>query len=331
MAHSTDSDTRGTSPPARSSAESSTRPSVSDGILVVDKPEGMTSFAVVARVKKLLRLKKVGHCGTLDPFATGVLVLCLNQATRIADQLSGQDKAYRFTMHLGMETDTLDRTGQVLQQFDGPPCTEAELARVVGGFCGPYQQQVPRYAAVKVQGQRLYRLARNGVEVELPSRQVQIHELQLLDFQWPLASLEVRCSKGTYVRQLAADMGAALHCGAHVSELRRLASGPFGIEQAVTLQQLQQAVSNHSWQHHLISLHDALAHLPVIRVDDEKVLNRLHNGQLDSSLETKYREHFMLQRNPVRIVTGADRLLALWWPQHRREESEQRRQLRVFQ
>lgn len=302
-----------------------------DGILVIDKPAGMTSFAVVARIKKQLRQKKVGHCGTLDPFATGVLVLCLNQATRVADQLSGQDKTYRFTLHLGVETETLDRTGRILHSFDGRPCSKVELTRVVDRFCGSYLQQVPRYAAVKVRGQRLYRLARNGIEVELPRRQVHIHKLRLRHFDWPFATLEVHCSKGTYVRQLAADMGTALRCGAHVSELRRLASGPFRIEQAVSLQELQETDSNPGWQQHLISLQEALAHLPAIRVDDAKVVQRLHNGQLDSAWEADHRQRLLSPRNPVRIVTGDNRLLALWWPRHRREEPGQRRQLRVFQ
>lgn len=303
----------------------------SSGILLVDKPEGMTSFALTAKVKKLLRLKKVGHCGTLDPFATGVMVLCLDQATRIADQLSLQDKLYQFTLHLGQETDTLDRTGRIVTSYEGAPVAEDDLVRVLTRFTGRVRQQVPRYAAVKVQGRRLYELTRNGVEViELPAREVTIHKLQLLSFHWPQAELLVHCSKGTYVRQLAADIGTTLRCGAHVKELRRLASGDFQIAQAMSLEALKETAESHRWQSKLLTMSEALAHLPAITLDDPYLVGGIRHGRLDPQWEFTHRQNMLNEPGPYRLVTGENRLLALWWPEQRRNAGDAKRSLRVF-
>lgn len=303
----------------------------SSGILLLDKPEGMTSFALTAKVRKLLRLKKVGHCGTLDPFATGVMVLCLDQATRIADQLSLQDKLYQFTMRLGQETDTLDRTGRIVTSYDGAPVAEDDLVSVLPRFTGRVRQQVPRYAAVKVQGRRLYELTRKGVElIDLPAREVTIHKLQMLSFQWPRAELLVHCSKGTYVRQLAADIGAALGCGAHVKELRRLASGAFQIAQAISLEELRETAENHGWRSKLLPMSEALAHLPAITIDDPQVIEGIHHGRLDPQWEVTHRQGPLTQPGPYRLVTGENRLLALWWPEQRRNAGDAKRSLRVF-
>lgn len=312
-----------TAPPAAAQTNS--------GILLLDKPEGMTSFALTAKVKKLLRLKKVGHCGTLDPFATGVMVLCLDQATRIADQLSLQDKLYQFTMRLGEETDTLDRTGQVVKTYDGPPVSGDDLVSALDRFTGRVRQQVPRYAAVKVQGRRLYELTRKGVElIDLPAREVVIHELKLLSFQWPQAELLVHCSKGTYVRQLAADIGTALCCGAHVRELRRLASGTFQIAQACPLEELQETADSNVWRSKLWSMSEALGHLPAISIDDPHVVAGIHHGRLDPQWEFTHRQKLLNEPGPYRLLTEQNRLLALWWPDQRHNAGEAKRCLRVF-
>lgn len=311
-----------------------------NGILVVDKPEGMTSFAVVAEVRKRFKFKKVGHCGTLDPFATGVLVLCTNQATRIADQLTGQDKQYQFTLFLGIETDTLDKTGEVVGTYSGPLKTEEEIREALDRFRGTYLQRVPRYAAVKVQGRRLYDWTRRGIDVELPQREVHIYRLDLVAYQWPEARLEVHCSKGTYVRQLAYDLGRMLGCGAHVSQLRRSVSGLFRIEQAFSLNELREMRSGGSLREKLISLNDALSHLPSLSVTEEEAVKRLHNGYLDPLWEAEHQADFPAWKDPVRLVTKDGRLLALWWPRPHRTETEETspdssqegsvRRLRVF-
>jgi len=301
-----------------------------NGVLVLDKPDGMTSFRLAALTKKLLGLEKTGHCGTLDPFATGVLVICVNQATRIADQLSLQDKLYRFSMRFGVETDTLDKTGRVVQTYNGPPIDEDELPVALDKFSGSYRQQVPRYAAVKVQGKRLYALARKGIEVHRPARDVDIHRLELLAYQWPEAQMEVHCSKGTYIRQLAADIGTLLKCGAHVNELRRLASGPFDIAKAISLEELEQAAKNGKWKTNLISMNDALAHLPEVLIQDETILKNLHNGHLDPEWKAGNRDQLAQTHGPVRLLTAENHLVALWWPECRQNEGNRQRMLRVF-
>lgn len=300
----------------------------SSGLFIIDKPEGMTSFDVVARIKRWLHLKKVGHCGTLDPFATGVLLICVNQATRIVDQLSEQDKTYRFTIRFGVETDTLDRTGRVVHTCEAPSCTEEKLLSALDRFRGSYRQEVPRYSAVKVQGRRLYALSRSGIDVEtLPTREVHIHSLSLLNMIWPEASFEARCSKGTYIRQLAADIGHFLGCGGHVSDLRRLTSGHFRIEQAVSIEGLDEAVSKGAWREKLITMSEALTHLPSVVLEDTNAVKRLIEGQLDPAWEAEYRTHFPAVNEPVRILTPRDELVALWWPH---PAPEQKRRLRVL-
>lgn len=305
-----------------------TPPSPMSGILVVDKPEERTSFSVVKEVQKLLRLTKVGHCGTLDPFATGVLVLCLNRATRIADQLLEQDKVYRFVIRLGFESDTLDRAGVIVPVYSGPPLAQEALQACVERFRGTCEQQVPRYAAVKVKGQRLYEWSRKGIAIPLPRRRVTIHSLSLLAFRWPEATLEVHCSKGTYVRQLAADIGQVLQCGAYVTELRRLVSGPFSITQAVSLETLRAALAKDCWQDRVIGMTEALAHLPLVAIADPHQIKRLQDGQIDPALEIELQQRFAGQAPPVRLAAAINNeLIALWWP---RENGQKQRQLRVF-
>jgi tRNA pseudouridine55 synthase len=298
------------------------------GVLVLDKPEERTSFSVVNEIKRLLRLKKVGHCGTLDPFATGVFLLCINKATRIADQLLEQDKVYRCEVRFGFESDTLDRTGKIVPIYDGPPVPEAELQQSLDRFHGAYEQQVPRYAAVKVQGRRLYALSRKGIAIDLPSRGIHIHSIKLLSFTWPEATLEVHCSKGTYIRQLAADIGRDLRCGAYVSELRRLASGPFALDQAISLEELRLAVHRQCWQENLMGMNEALAHLPLVSIAHQETRKRLQDGHLEPALEMDFQERFAGQTTPVRLVAALNNeLIALWWPH---ENGQKQRRLRVF-
>ena len=302
-------------------------PSAVSGILLLDKPEAHTSFRVVKEVQKLLRLRKVGHCGTLDPFATGVLVLCLNRATRIADQLLEQDKVYRFAIRLGFESDTLDREGAIVPVYPGPPLAETALEACLDRFRGTSEQQVPRYAAVRVQGQRLYEWSRKGIRIAQPMREVTIYRLSLLAFHWPEASLEVHCAKGTYVRQLAADIGHALQCGAYVTELRRLASGPFTVAQAVSLDELREALARDCWQEKVIGMTEALDHLPLVSIADPDRVKRLQDGQVDPALEIELQQRFAGQMPPVRLAAGNNELIALWWP---RENGQKQRRLRVF-
>lgn len=317
-----------TSPGRNTGLAATASPFPVSGILVLDKPVERTSFSVVREVQRLLRLGKVGHCGTLDPFASGVLLLCLNRATRIADQLLEQDKLYRFTVRFGCESDTLDRTGIIESAYDGPPLSEAALLDSLANFQGAYEQQVPRYAAVRVQGHRLYEWSRKGVEVALPRRSVNIYSLRLLSYDWPEASLEVHCSKGTYVRQLAADIGQNLQCGALVSELRRLASGPFTLAQALSLEGLREALATDCWQEKLIGMNEALCHLSLLSIAKSETVKRLQDGQVDPVLEMELKQRFAGQTPPIRLVAAEhNELIALWWP---RENGQKQRHLRVL-
>lgn len=301
--------------------------SVPSGILVVDKPEGMTSFGVVKKVQRALRLEKAGHCGTLDPFATGALLICMNQATRISDLLSLQNKRYLATLRLGIETDTLDGTGKIVARHAGEPiCVEA-FSEVLGRFRGTFSQQVPRFAAVHVDGRRLYEYARKGIPVDAPVREVCVQNLDLIAFEWPFATVDVSCSKGTYIRQIGADIGHHLGCGAHLTSLRRLESGSFRIEQALTLDELVALRDPEELAKRIISMSEALDHLPRVVMHEERMLGRLQEGALDPDWEEVARREWPRGSPPVRILDGRQALRALWWPH---QQDEHGRRLRVF-
>lgn len=206
-----------------------------NGVLVVDKPEGKTSFDVVAAVRRFLRIKKAGHTGTLDPMATGVLPICLGEATRVVSFLTEGDKTYEAEVRLGSSTDTQDRTGKTLAEAPVGEMSRERLLEALATFRGELAQIPPMYSAIRVDGKRLYELAREGKEIERAARPVTIHQLELLSFAPPLFAIRVRCSKGTYVRTLAHDLGERLGTHAHLWSLRRTASGPFDIEQSIPL------------------------------------------------------------------------------------------------
>jgi tRNA pseudouridine55 synthase len=212
-----------------------------DGILNLLKPPGMTSHDVVSVVRRALGIKKVGHTGTLDPGVAGVLPICVGRATRLAEFIAGEDKAYRAEITFGVTTDTQDSFGELTGEADAAFLTRGDIAYTLTKFQGQIMQIPPMVSAVKVDGKRLYELAREGLEVERAARPVTIHKLQLLDFRpgpRPVAFVDVVCSKGTYIRTLAYDIGKALGVGAHMSYLVRTRSGPFTLEDAATLEEL---------------------------------------------------------------------------------------------
>ncbi|MBI5887289.1 MAG: tRNA pseudouridine(55) synthase TruB [Deltaproteobacteria bacterium] len=205
------------------------------GVLVADKPAGWTSHDVVAKVKRTLDAKKVGHLGTLDPMATGVLPLVINGATKFADSLGGGAvKVYSATLKLGEDTDTYDKEGQVVRRGETGSLTDADVRGVLRGFAGKMMQTPPMYSAIKKHGVPLYTLARKGVEVEREAREIEIHSFEILGISMPFVEFSVKCSKGTYVRSICHDAGAALGCGGHLFDLRRMASGVFTIDEAVS-------------------------------------------------------------------------------------------------
>jgi len=205
------------------------------GILLVDKPVEWTSHDVVNCVRRRFKIKKVGHCGTLDPNATGLLVLLLGRATKLSQKLMVQDKTYSGTMRLGAETTTQDAEGDVVSTGDYSEITPEHVREVAADFVGEIMQTPPMVSAVKVDGKPLYKLARKGEVVERDARAVTVHYLDITRIELPDVDLEVRCSKGTYVRTICHDIGARLGCGAHLLSLRRLRSGDFDVKDAVTI------------------------------------------------------------------------------------------------
>lgn len=254
-----------------------------DGVLVIDKPSGPTSFDVVRQVRALLKVKKAGHTGTLDPMATGVLPICLGEATKVAGFITEGDKAYEATVRLGVETDTQDAQGKVLAEAPVPPLTAPLVEAALASFRGTFEQVPPMYSAVKVAGKRLYELARAGEEVERAGRQVTVHELTLRDFSAHTLRLSVRCSKGFFVRTLAYDMGRALGCGAHLETLRRTMSGPFTLAQALPLAELPALAQDRAAvARRLLSVSEALANLPSLSVSAADATRVSHGVPLEA-------------------------------------------------
>jgi len=228
------------------------------GILSINKPLGMTSHDVVQRIRRASGQRRVGHAGTLDPMATGVLLVCLGKATRVTEYLTNSRKRYRARAVLGVTTDTYDQEGKVTSQKPCPALKAGDLETVLRQFTGRIQQVPPMYSAVKVGGRPLYRLARRGVTVERKARSVEIHDMRLLDWSPPELFFEVECSKGTYIRSLAHDLGQSLGCGAYLVELVRLSSGSFKLEDAVSLESAEVSLTNGSWRQLLHPLDAAL-------------------------------------------------------------------------
>jgi tRNA pseudouridine55 synthase len=248
------------------------------GVLNVDKPQGWTSHDVVARVRQIANQRRVGHTGTLDPMARGVLLICLGRATRIAEYLTDTHKRYCATIRFGIETDTWDAEGTVVSERAAGAVTRSAVEAALPHFRGAIQQVPPMYSALKYQGQPLHRLARRGTTVERPARHIIIHRLDIVSWEPPDLGLMIECSKGTYIRSLAHDLGQMLGVGAHLVELVRTAVGPFALPDAVSLETLAAEAQGDCWGGHLLSMFEALSHLPHVIVDEARI-GRLRHGQ----------------------------------------------------
>ena len=218
------------------------------GILNIDKPYGITSMEVVRRVKRASGQKRVGHAGTLDPIATGVIPVCIGQATRVTQYLNDGRKEYEAQIELGVTTDTYDAMGEVLARCDPGDLSESDILTELKSFEGSIEQVPPMYSALKRDGKRLYELARAGIEVEREPRQVQVYGITLLELQGHVARVLVSCGKGFYMRSLAFDLGQALGCGGHLKSLIRTKSGPFKVEEAISLEEAEDSLENSDWQ-----------------------------------------------------------------------------------
>lgn len=246
-----------------------------NGVVNVLKPAAMTSHDVVAKVRKIYQTKKVGHTGTLDPDAVGVLPICVGQATRLVEYLTDKDKRYRVLLKFGQETDTQDGTGQVIKETGTCPLEREAFAQLLEGFVGEIEQIPPMYSAIKKDGQPLYKLARQGISVERAPRLVKIYAIKLLMYNKESAMLEVHCGKGTYIRTLCQDIGRAAGSSAYMQYLLRIQSGPFKLEESVTLEHLEQMERP---EEALISLNEALSGMQAIVVADSEEQKALANG-----------------------------------------------------
>ncbi len=237
-----------------------------DGFLNVDKPYGITSMELVRRIKRACGIKRVGHGGTLDPVATGVVPVCLGQATRLMEYVIDGTKDYRAVIELGVETDTYDSLGRVMATSDPSRVDRAAVERALEPFHGVVRQVPPMYSALKRQGKRLYELARAGIEVEREPREVKIFSTTLVDWSAPLITVEVTCGRGFYMRSLAHDLGQALGCGAHLKSLIRLRTGPFRVAEAIALPQAGEPFPPGAWRDALHAPDVVLSGLPAVIV-----------------------------------------------------------------
>ena len=271
-----------------------------DFVLPVDKPEGPTSHDVVDAARRALRTRKIGHTGTLDPFASGLLVLCVGRATRLAEYLSGLDKTYEAVARLGVATDTLDREGSVVASSDGwSSLSEETVTGALASFAGEIEQVPPQFSAKKVDGESMHRRARRGERVDLRACAVTIHSIELIAFEPPEVGFRIRCSSGTYIRAIARDLGAALGVGAHLTALRRTSIGPLTVGSAIRVDQLGDA---DAVERARIELLEAVAHLPSVSVDDDGAARLAHGQKISTSSPPT---------NGAVAVALGDRLVAL--------------------
>lgn len=286
------------------------------GFLNINKPLYFTSHDVVARIRRRYReltgSKKVGHAGTLDPLATGVLIICLGGATRLSDYMMHTTKQYRAHITLGKTTDTYDSEGETLSEIDASHISQSDLENILSQFMGDIQQIPPMYSAIKIDGKKLYDLAREGKSVEREPREIMIHNLEITSFDNPSFELVVTCSSGTYIRSLAYDIGQSLGVGGYLSGLERISSGNFVIDSAIELETI---MHDDNWHQHIIPPREALADRPALTLTDEQWL-LIQNGQFIPRDEMSIDETifaFNQQGEFVAIITPRDK----FWKPHK--------------
>lgn len=261
---------------------------VVSGVLVVDKPIGLTSHDVVQIIRRGTGIRRAGHTGTLDPRASGVLVVLIGPAVRLSEYVSASDKRYQATIKLGSTSETFDGEGPIIES--GIPLdevTEEHFDEVLQNFVGEIEQVPPPYSAVKVKGRKAYEMARQGEDVDLEPRKINVYSLEVLEWALPEVVIDVYCSSGTYVRSLANDLGNELGCGAHLIGLRRTQSGRFTLRDAVPLRRLQEAFDSGEWYRHLIPAAEALADWPMVELDADEVELVRHGHRVAAEEEAK--------------------------------------------
>jgi tRNA pseudouridine55 synthase len=284
-----------------------------DKVLNIDKNASITSYKVVDQLKKLLGISKVGHAGTLDPFATGVLLVCTGRATKITRFLMELEKEYVGTIKFGSETETDDRTGKVIFSKEAFSVSKEDIEKEMSAFLGRILQRPPRVSALKRRGRRFYEMARRGESFETEAREVTVHDFKMLEFRFPSLDFLVRCSKGTYVRALARDMGKRLACGAHLDALRRVRVGPFSVEDATSadsLKHLVEAGGLESCSRSIMSIDEALSFLPAC-ILKESVEEKVVHGRSPSLSEFERPDAAVPANQNVRILSSRGELLAI--------------------
>jgi tRNA pseudouridine55 synthase len=280
-----------------------------NGILVIDKPPGLSSARVVSIVKRLLQVKKAGHAGTLDPFATGVLIVCINQATRLARFWLNSAKTYQAELCLGIETDTQDPTGTVISTSAAVDVPEDTLQAVMKSFVGTMNQVPPVYSALKHLGVPLYKLARKGEPFQKPDRQIQIYRLEIQEIALPLIRFEVSCSAGTYVRTICSDIGKILGCGGHLKNLRRTASSGYAIADAISLSELEELVRSGNVDRYLTGMAEALPDMVSLQAD-KALTDKIKYGMMITVADVPP-SCLLPGENLVKIIDGNKRLLSI--------------------
>ena len=272
------------------------------GVLVVDKPVGLTSHDVVQLIRKGTNIRRAGHTGTLDPRASGVLVVLLGPAVRLSEYVSASDKRYQAILHLGATTDTYDAEGRVTSSRPVDHITEEQFEDALQNFVGEIEQVPPPYSAVKVKGRKAYEMAREGEEVDLAPRKIKVYSLELLEWAPPEAVIDVYCSSGTYVRSLAFDLGEKLGCGAHLIGLRRTKSGRFTLRDAVPLRKLRESFEDNSWYQYVIPAAEALTDWPAVELSEENIDAIRHGHRIPAEPDSPAK---------ARGVSGMGELVAL--------------------
>jgi tRNA pseudouridine55 synthase len=283
------------------------------GLLNINKPQGITSHGVVARIRKLAGQRKVGHAGTLDPLATGVLLVFLGQATRLIEYVVGSRKQYRATICFGASTNTLDAEGEIITTADISHLTETQLRPLLPNFLGAITQVPPLYSAIKKDGRPLYKLARAGQTIDIAPRQITIHALTWVAWEPPYLTVDVVCSAGTYIRSLARDLGNAAGTGAYLAQLARTASGKWTLDKAVTLEQLE---NQNNWQEHLHPPEQAITHLPRTTLTETTTedVGFGRRVELDPSPETDTVAAYTPAGDFLAILTRDESDAKLWKP-----------------
>jgi tRNA pseudouridine55 synthase len=284
------------------------------GVLVVDKPVGMTSHDVVQIIRRGTGIRRAGHTGTLDPRASGVLVVLIGPAVRLSEYVSASDKRYQATLRLGSTTDTFDAEGRITSSASVESITEDQFSKVLTQFVGEIQQVPPPFSAIKIQGRKAYEMAREGEEVELTPRTIHVYSLDLLEWDPPEAVIDVFCSSGTYVRSLANDLGAALGCGAHLIGLRRTKSGRFTLRDAVPLQRLQDSFHTGEWYRYLIPAAEALGDWPMVELDGDDVELIRHGHRIPAKQEAKGWARGVSQQGDLVALMELDETTGEWQP-----------------